>query len=88
MLLSDGHRRKEEAAALQQPCHMENARVYCCQGIHTCHMTFAAILWISNFIGSARILAKNRDDLQKAGYSHHTYFFPSSLQKNTYGLRN
>ena len=28
-------------------------------------MTFAAILWISNFIGSARILAKNHDDLQK-----------------------
>ena len=52
-------------------------------------MTFAAILWISNFIGSARILAKNRDDFQKAGYSHHTYFFPSPLQKTTmYGSRN
>ena len=37
--------------------------------------------WISNFIGSARILAKNRDDFQKAGHSHHTYFCHSPLQK-------
>ena len=37
--------------------------------------------WISNFIGSARILAKNRDDFQKAGYSHHTYFCTSPSKK-------
>ena len=37
-----------DAVAISIAIIMENARVYCCQGILTCHMTFAAILWISN----------------------------------------
>ena len=44
-------------------------------------VTFTAILWISNFIG----LAKNRDDLQKAGI--HIYFAPPSTKKKRMAYR-